>query len=147
MADGINRLLTELLNRSTQPQASYDPMKVARPGPWITPLNPQQEQEFRAWLKAPGSEADPRRYFNPDDLKADYDMRGFWLALQRGDPEARTGIDPNDQRLHMTDRFKTPYHKTFSADSMYSLPGAPRWLGDRLIDSQSGRVLFDDRKR
>ncbi len=108
-----------------------------KPGPYATFLGPQQETSFRQWL---GQNAVP---FDPNAPQADYDMRGFYQGMQTGDPRAASAIDPNDNRLHYPDTWKTPYHETFSAQSQYAKPVAPDWQGDQLI-SPGGRILFDD---
>lgn len=104
---------------------------------FTTKLQPAQEQQFQAWVKQ------NKVPFNPNDKISDYDMRGFWQALQNKDPAATTGVDPNDGKMHFTDKWKTPYHKTFSNQSMYAKPNAPHWVGDKLVDD-AGRVIFDD---
>lgn len=105
---------------------------------YLTQLLPQQEGAFQQWVKQNGVPFDP-------SPTADYDMRGFYQALQNGDSSARTGINQNDNRLHFTDQFKTPYHESFSAESQYASPDAPRWNElDQLVDSQ-GRVVYDER--
>lgn len=101
-----------------------------------TTLTPDEEKRFQAWVsfnKVPWK----------DSPIADYDMRGFWKGLQTGDPVAKTGINPFDQRLHFPDKWKTPFHDTFSNESIYAGPGAPKWVGDRLID-RNGKVLADE---
>ncbi len=45
--------------------------------------------------------------------------------------------------MHFPDTYKTPYHKTFSNESIYALPTAPHWEGDQLVD-QNGNIVFDD---
>ena len=50
----------------------------------------------------------------------DYDMRGFFYGLLTGDPQATTAINPADQQLHFTDKWKLPNHPSFSNESMYS---------------------------
>lgn len=105
-----------------------------------TPLPSDQEGLFRAWLqknKVP---------FQPDAPVTDYDMRGFWSALTAGDPLAKSAVDPNDNRLHYPDYWKTPLHTTFSNESKFATPQAPRWVGDTLV-SANGQILFDDRAR
>lgn len=113
-----------------------------RPGQHVfnTPLPPGDEYAFRSWVKA------NKVPFDPDAATTDYDMRGFWSALQHGHPIARSAIDPNDKRLHYPDYWKTPYHETFSNESQWALPTAPHWQGDVLIDSK-GNILFDDTKQ
>jgi hypothetical protein len=88
-----------------------------------------------------------QRAVHPDrTVGQDYDMRGFWQGLQRGDPRAKTGIDPNDQRLHFTDTWKTPYHESFSGESKFAAPGAPSWNDQDQLVAPGGRVMFDDRQ-
>ena|SRR5712671_6209735 len=68
-----------------------------------TPLAPQQEQQFQAWMKtqsAGGRDISKDLY--------DYDLRGDWLA----------GAN-RDERGHGTDHFKKPNHPTFSTGSKY----------------------------
>jgi hypothetical protein len=112
------------------------PRLDALPGPYLTKLNPQQEQQFQAWVRQNNVPFDP----SPN---ADYDMRGFFLGLQNGDPHAKTAVNQYDNRLHFTDYYKTPYHETFSNESRYATGAAPRWVGSKLIDS-NGRVLKDE---
>lgn len=89
---------------------------------------------------------------NPDDPQSDYDMRGFFQGLQTGDPDATTGLDPNDvdpatgqPKMHFTDKWKTPYHDSFSADSKYALPNAPVWKRDEtLVDPRTGQIIYDE---
>lgn len=115
---------------SGRPAASYD-----------TKLDPMQEMAFRQWTR------DNKVPFDSNAQNQDYDMRGFYQGLQQGDPRAQSAVDPNDNRLHYPDTWKTPYHETFSADSQYANKDAPQWNDkDQLIDP-SGRVVFDDRRK
>lgn len=118
--------------------------QYVRPGEHVynTPLPPPDEQAFRAWLqqnKVP---------FDPSAAMTDYDMRGFWGALQRGDPRATSSINPNDQQLHYPDYWKTPMHQSFSRGSQWATPDAPYWTPDekQLID-RYGNVIFDESVR
>ncbi len=112
----------------------------AKPGPYQTDLNPGEEQKFRNWLKAnPGLPP-----FDPTDQSSDYDMRGFYKALKKGDPRAKGGIDPYDKKLHLPDVWKTPYHRTFSRESVYATDDAPHWEGDRYLVNKDGKVVWDD---
>jgi hypothetical protein len=102
----------------------------------MTQLPPEQEQQFLAWVqqnKVP---------FNPADKFPDYDMRGFWLDQQKGNAQAQATVNPVDQRLHYPDTFKTPYHESFSAESQWALPNAPKWEGETL-KSPEGKVIFE----
>lgn len=123
---------------TSQPPAAPWQWQYAKPGPYTTQLDPQQEAAFQQWVRTHNVPFDP-------SPTSDYDMRGFYQALQAGDARARSAINPNDKRLHYPDVWKTPYHKGFSADSMYATEGAPRWNEqDQLVD-RSGRILLDER--
>src|SRR5215469_1812950 len=108
-------------------------------GNFFTQLPPSQERGFRAWVS--GNNVP----FDPNAKVTDYDMRGFWRALQGGDPKARSAIDPNDKQLHYPDYWKTPYHQTFSNESQWASPDAPHWTDDDKLIDKTGKVLFDDR--
>jgi len=106
--------------------------QYAKPGPYATSLNPQDEQGFQQWVsqnKIPWQ----------DSPSADYDMRGYYKAMKSGDPLAARAAS----NQHFPDKWKTPYHQSFSNESMYSQPGAPAWKENQLIDP-SGKVLFDE---
>lgn len=106
-----------------------------------TQLDPQGEQQFQAWVKQNNVP------FNSAQQLQDYDMRGFWQALQNKDPKAVSAVDPNDQQIHYPDYWKTPYHATFSGESQWATKDAPSWNDkDQLID-KSGKVLFDDKAK
>jgi hypothetical protein len=105
-----------------------------------TQLTPQQESQFRQWLvqnKVP---------FEVFDPKSSYDMRGFWLAMQRKDPRARSSINPADKRMHYPDYWKTPYHPTFSNESQWAMKGAPKWNKQDQLVLPGGRVIFNGAK-
>lgn len=106
---------------------------------WNTRLSPQDEQDFRSWV------AQNNVPFDPSAGVTDYDMRGFWLGLKNGNPHARTGIDPNDHRMHFSDYWKTPLHQTFSNESKWATPGAPHWAQNDQLLFPNGTVVFDDR--
>lgn len=113
----------------------------ARPGPYQTFLPPDQEAQFRQWVAANNVP------FRPEIADQDYDMRGFWKALQAGDPRAASAINPNDQALHFPDVWKTPAHQSFSRESQYALPDAPMWIDEARLAAPSGRIIFDERAR
>jgi len=105
-----------------------------------TPLPPEQEAQFRQWVAAHGVP------FDPAAATTDYDMRGFWRALQSQDPRAVSAVDPNDQRLHYPDYWKTPYHESFSAESQWANPAtAPSWNEKDQLVTPEGVVIYDDR--
>lgn len=104
-----------------------------------TPLTAEQEAGFKQWLKANNVP------FNPALPYSDYDMRGFWKAMNSGNPIAVGAIDPNDKKLHYPDYWKTPYSATFSAESQWANPlNAPVWKDDQYT-SPSGQVLWNDK--
>lgn len=107
--------------------------------PYQTALPPEQEAQFQSWVKT-------NNVPWQDTPNADYDMRGFWKGMSSGDPRAQTGVSAFDGKLHFTDTWKTPYHKTFSNESMYATPDAPHWDGDILKDKQ-GNVVADERPK
>jgi hypothetical protein len=104
----------------------------AKEGSYTTQLSPSEESAFQKWV------ADNKIPWK-DDPYADYDMRGFWKAQQSGDTTAVR----NAKSGHFPDKWKTPYHKTFSNQSMYATSDAPHWDGNRLID-KDGNVLADE---
>jgi hypothetical protein len=108
----------------------------AKPGPYVTKLSTQDEAAFQGWVKQ-------NKVPWQDIPNADYDMRGFYKALTSGDPRAKQKKSEYDQHMHFPDVWKTPYHKTFSNESIYAKKHAPHWEGDKLIDSK-GNVIADE---
>lgn len=106
-----------------------------------TPLSPLQEMQFRNWV---GQNNVP---FNPAAGVQDYDMRGFWSGLQRGDPRAMSAVNPNDNQIHYPDYWKTPYHESFSNESQWAGPMAPKWNDKDQLVAPDGRILYDERKK
>ena len=95
---------------------------------------------YRQWVK------DNDVPTNPDAKgQQDYDMRGFWLGLQHQNPKAQSAVDPNDNRLHYPDYWKTPSHETFSNESQWAKPDSPGWTDDDKLVTPGGPVLYDDR--
>lgn len=116
------------------------PRPDAKPGNYRTELPPAQEKQFAAWVKKTGAQFDP----SSNNPKEDYDMRGFYKAVQAGDPAAITAMSGYDGKPHYPDTYKTPYHETFSDESKWAVKGkAPHWQGDKLM-SPSGQVLKDE---
>lgn len=106
---------------------------------YLTALSPAEEGPFQAWVKA------NRIPFDPSP-QADYDMRGFYKAQMAGDPHAETGMNRNDHKMHFTDYFKTPYHESFSAESKWATPQAPRWNDQDQLVLPNGSVVFDEKQ-
>lgn len=106
-----------------------------------TQLSPSGEQGFRNWVtqnKVP---------FDPGQQTQDYDMRGFYSALQAHDPRAETAINPNDAQIHYPDYWKTPYHQSFSAESQWADPTkAPKWNEQDQLVLPDGTVVFDEKR-
>lgn len=101
---------------------------IAKPGPYVTRLPFLDELRFMKWAKD-----------NRIPLTEDYDMRGYWKAMSSGDPRAQQGTNK-----HFPDIWKTPKHQSFSNESIYATPNAPRWVGDTLQD-KLGSILVDER--
>lgn len=120
------------LNNNYQRNSQY-----ARPGPYTTQLSPQNEAGFQNWVK--GNNINYDQSWPPDQSMQDYDMRGYYQAMQNGDPVA---VQAGNN--HFPDQWKTPYHPTFSNISNYATPNAPSWQNNVLSD-QNGNVIADER--
>src|SRR5579864_575996 len=105
---------------------------TAKPGPYKTALALPDEMKFQSWVKQNKIPFD-------DSPTSDYDMRGFWKAAQSGDPRATTQVSSFDGKVHFNDAWKTPYHESFSNESMYATPNAPAWQGS----DDTGYALVD----
>jgi hypothetical protein len=112
--------------------------RYAKPGPYITELDPKEEAQFQQWVKSNKIPFDP-------SPSSDYDMRGYWKDIaSKGKSE--TAVNQYDNRIHFPDTYKTPYHESFSNESKYANENAPRWVGNRyLVDPASGTPVFDDK--
>lgn len=108
-----------------------------KPGPYVTKLSPKEEKQFQQWVKA-------NKIPWQDTPTADYDMRGYWKATLTGG--AKRSRSKFDNTMHFPDRWKTPYDATFSNQSMYAQPTAPKWVGDKLIDDK-GKLIVDETPR
>lgn len=126
MADDLNKILARNLAYS-KPAESY-----------LTQLPPKKEAQFQQWVK------ENKVTFDPSP-QADYDMRGFYTAMEAGNPIATNSINPNDGRIHYPDYWKTPYHKSFSAESQWAAPGAPSWNNLDQLVTPDGNIVFDER--
>lgn len=105
----------------------------AKAGPYLTQLAPIQEMQFKNWVQKNNV---PWK----DTPTSDYDMRGYYQALQNNDPRAVQTQSAFDGKMHFPDTWKTPNHKTFSNESMYAQPTAPAWQGDTLVNTLGGLV-------
>jgi hypothetical protein len=116
-------------------------------GSYLTSLPPAQEAQFQQWIARPQGSSPQVTHPVPFDpsQKADYDMRGFWQGLKNGDPAAATAVNANDNQMHFPDKWKTPYHESFSNESKWATPSAPSWNEkDQLVDG-NGTVQLDER--
>lgn len=129
------------VNTGPDYQANFDRNKKwSRPGNYRTDLG-DQEPAFQKWVQDNKVPFDVNKT-GPDD----YDMRGFWKGAQTGDPRANTAPNPNDGQIHYDDKWKTPYHKSFSSESQWAKPNAPTWNDkDQLVDPSNGGVVFDEK--
>ena len=99
-----------------------------------------KEAEFQAWVKQ------NKVPFDPASQNADYDMRGFYKALQEGDPKAKESENANDKQMHFPDYWKTPYHKSFSDESQWAdSKKAPKWNEQDQLVTPDGKVVYDER--
>lgn len=139
-----------LLDDLMQPQSGGGLLgNLQRNSPYVAPgasnfntqLQPLDEMAFRQWVQQNNVP------FNPNMATQDYDMRGFYQGLQQQNPRATSAVNPNDQQMHYPDYLKTPYHQTFSGESQWAGPVAPRWNPQDQLIAPSGRILFDERNR
>ncbi len=111
------------------------------PGNYNTALDPATELAFRQWV---ATNSVPFNVNTPGPT--DYDMRGYYQGMMNGNPMARPSeINPNDNRPHYTDYYKTPLHQTFSSESQWAGPNAPQWINGSQLAGPSGRILFDEK--
>lgn len=113
----------------------------AKPGPYFTTLAPAEEPQFQSWRDK--NKSIPVVGNWQDTPTSDYDMRGYWKGTQGKIDTSKIG---SDNAVHLTDEYKTPYHRTFSNESRYANPDAPHWEEDRLID-KTGKLLADETKK
>jgi hypothetical protein len=99
---------------------------------YSTKLTHDEDLQFNRWVQASGVPYDASN-------DSDYDMRGYWKAQQHGDPRATR----DTESMHFPDTWKTPRHKTFSNESIYAGPGAPRWVGNKLV-AADGTVIAEE---
>lgn len=137
-------LASGMMQQSSQPMSladlgQYGPRVL--PSDYNTKLSLLDEMAFRQWVQ------NNNVPFNPNAGTTDYDMRGFYQAAQQQEPGISTAINPNDHLLHYPDRFKTPQHQSFSNESQWAGPNAPRWINDSQLALPNGRIVFDEKNR
>lgn len=121
------------------PGRSRDDLGLSE-SPYNTKLSEAEETAFKTWVK------DNKVPFNPEAKTSDYDMRGFWKALQSGDPKAKSAVNQNDDQIHYPDYWKTPYHESFSNESKWANPDtAPKWNDKDQLVAPDGKVIHDER--
>lgn len=101
-----------------------------QPGGTVLPLS--EEIKFRNW-------ADKSGITGYDDPDAHYDMRGYYLAQQAGDPNA---VQASNQ--HFPDTYKLAAHPTFSNESQYANGPAPHWVDNGLLVSPGGQLIKNE---
>lgn len=87
-----------------------------------TKLSPEEESRFQEWAQKNNRTGDVY----------DYDLRGAWQELQRGDMT-------EDARGHLGDKYKKPNHPTFSDQSKYN--GAEGVVGGTWSE-QDGKIVY-----
>lgn len=143
MAGALEAFLAQLQQPNTSQADIYQrnqPYVAQGAGGFNTQLPPLQEMQFRNWV---GQNNVP---FNPSAGVTDYDMRGFWSALQSGHPKAVSAINANDGQMHYPDYWKTPYHESFSNESKFAGPVAPMWNDKDQLVAPNGQIVYDERK-
>lgn len=103
-----------------------------------TTLDPLSEMAFQQWVQKNNVPFDP-------SSSADYDMRGYFKALQSGQT-GNSSVNANDGQLHYPDTFKTPYHESFSNESRYAEKSAPSWNVFDQLQEKNGHVVYDEKK-
>lgn len=101
-------------------------MNQNRSLPYQTNLTPEESFRFADWAASNNVPVD----LSP---KSDYDMSGYFKSLS-GSPNPGSSISEIDNKPHFTDKFKTPFHQTFSNESQYSTGNDPHWEGNSLRD-------------
>ena len=100
-----------------------------------TSLTPNETKQYEQWVKE-----------NNIPTGGYYDMQGFFKnEVLKGKASSQMGVDPYDQALHFTDKYKLPGHPTFSMQSQYWKEGMPKrdWVGAYYIDFDNANVIKD----
>lgn len=87
------------------------------------PLTDDERKQFLVWVLR-----------NNVPLSNDYDMEGFWKESQNPvTSKVSASVNPNDQQIHYSDKYKLPNHPLFSTESKYynpqTMPNTPSWVG------------------
>ena len=88
-----------------------------------TKLAPDEQRDYEKWARGIGK--------NPKDEEQDYDLKGYWKDVIRGNPDLpehmkdRTMYERDLARTmgpgrHFPDTYKKPTHPTFSDESIYN---------------------------
>ena len=116
--------------------------------PFGTELDPESEKEFSQFAnqikQIPTMDFDLRGAFQEAKQK------GLVKDLLGGKETELGGINPTTQSFHFTDKYKTPFHSSFSKESKFAQTDAPGWVpnGDgsfSLVDKM-GKTLIDERR-
>ncbi len=93
--------------------------------PETTQLTPDEEQQFRVWLKQAG-------ITDADSPQSRYDYRGYWKDVASKGEDQRKGYDDGP---HFPDTYKQHGHPSFSVESRYSSGPADggRWVGEDYV--------------
>jgi hypothetical protein len=124
-----------LFNALAQQQATPPAPAAAAPS-YKTALGPDDESNFQDWVKKSKVPFDP-------SPQSDYDMRGYYKAMVDNPSSVKQSKSDFDGTMHFPDTWKTPYHKTFSNESIYAPDDAPHWEDNRLID-KTGKLVADE---
>lgn len=139
--DPRQQMLATALLGDGEAQQQFAPFKPS--ATYDTKLNPLDEMAYRQWVQRNGVQTNPNA-----TAPQDYDMRGYYQGMQQGNPQARpTEVNPNDNRPHFTDYYKTPMHQSFSDASQWANPAtAPQWINGSQLATQGGRILVDEQR-
>jgi hypothetical protein len=115
--------------------------------PFGTNLKPEAEKEFASFAK--NIQQLPTPDFDLRGLFKEAKGKGLVDKILGGQETELGGINPTTQTFHFTDKFKTPFHKSFSRESQFATKDAPRWVQNedqsfRLVDANN-KTLIDER--
>jgi len=99
-----------------------------------TELPKEVEPKFQQWL----AEESKKKGRDISKDMYDYDIKGAFLDLLQGNIK-------EDERGHLTDKYKKPNHPTFSNQSIYNETESPfggKFIGGEWIEDPSGKVYY-----